>query len=142
MASEHPLLAHDFNELRRLALTKLATSCGEEALVDQAVEKFFLARSAVSGNFYSDTIECLEWFHNLGIKIGVLTNGSADLSKCPILRKYLSLTFTAKDIGASKPSPIGFMACSQVGKRGFLALMPVYPFSAKRVLPPFHGMQY
>lgn len=109
------LLAHDLSGVRRLALLELASQFPDEVkYVDQAAEVFFNARSDVTENFYSDTTACLEGFHSLGIKVGVLTNGSADLHKCEFLKNILSVTFTAADIGASKPSPIGFMACAQV----------------------------
>lgn len=101
--------------MRHLALLELASAFPEEVkYVDQAAEVFFNARSDVSENFYSDTRACLEWFHSLGIKVGVLTNGSADLHKCEFLSNMLSVTYTAADVGASKPSPVGFMACAQV----------------------------
>jgi phosphoglycolate phosphatase-like HAD superfamily hydrolase len=109
-----PLIAHDLTEVRRAALLELSRPLGEERHVDRAMEMFFTTRSDVCDNFYEDTEACLEWFHSLGVKIGVLTNGSTDLSKCELLRKYLAVSFTAADIGAPKPSPVGFIACSQV----------------------------
>lgn len=115
MATKHPLLAHDLNEVRRAALAELAAPYPEEqAFINQATDIFFQVRSDVSGNFYSDSAACLEWLVSLGIKVGVLTNGSADLSRCAYLKNILTLTFTAGEVGTSKPSPIGFMACAQV----------------------------
>jgi FMN phosphatase YigB (HAD superfamily) len=112
--AERPLIAHDLSEVRRAALIELSRVYGEEKHVNGAMEVFFTTRSDVCENFYEDTEACLEWFHNLGIKIGILTNGSADLTKCELLRKYLAVSFTAADIGVPKPSPVGFLACSQV----------------------------
>jgi len=112
---EFPLIAHDLTEVRRRALLQIATPFGEQHNVEAAIEVFFRVRSAVSHNFYSDTAECLEWLHSMGVKLGVFTNGSADLSQCDLLNKYLSLTFTAADVGLPKPSPVGFIACAQVG---------------------------
>lgn len=112
---EFPLIAHDLVEVRRRALLRLATPFNEQEYVDGAIEVFFRVRSDVSKNFYTDTVECLEWLHSIGIKLGVFTNGSADLHSCEILSKYLSFVFTAADVGLPKPSPVGFIACSQVG---------------------------
>jgi FMN phosphatase YigB (HAD superfamily) len=110
-----PLIAHDLNEVRRIALHELAAPFPEEQqYVDDATEVFFNVRSDVSDNLYSDSIECLEWFHNLGVEVGVLTNGSADLTKSVALNNLLSLKLTAGEVGCSKPSPVGFMACAQV----------------------------
>lgn len=112
---EFPLIAHDLTEVRRRALLQIATPLGEQDKVEEAIKVFFRVRSDVSRNFYSDTAECLEWLHSIGIKLGVLTNGSADLSQCDLLNKYLSFTLTAADVGLPKPSPVGFVACAQVG---------------------------
>ena len=112
---EFPLIAHDLTEVRRRALHQLAVPFNEQHLVEEAIGVFFRVRSDVSNNFYTDTVECLEWLHSIGIKLGVFTNGSADLNSCDILSKYLSLVFTAADVGLPKPSPVGFIACSQVG---------------------------
>lgn len=111
---EHPLIAQDFHEVRRRATLELATEFGEEQYIDEALELFLQARSDVSQSVYSDAIECLEWFHSMGIKIGVLTNGSAELFRCPLLSKYLCLSLTAGEVGVLKPSPVGFLACSQI----------------------------
>jgi FMN phosphatase YigB (HAD superfamily) len=112
--NERPLIAHDLTEVRRAALLEISRKFGEDAQVNGAMEVFFATRSDVCDNFYEDTEACLEWFHNLGVKIGILTNGSADLTKCELLRKYLSFTFTAADVGVPKPSPVAFLACAQV----------------------------
>jgi hypothetical protein len=118
-----PLIAHDLNEVRRIALHELSAPFPEEQqYVDEATEVFFNVRSDVSDNLYSDSIECLEWFHNLGVKVGVLTNGSADLTKSVALNNLLSLKLTAGEVGCSKPSPVGFMACAQV--RSNAVVMP------------------
>lgn len=113
-ATDNPLIAQDFHELRRRATLELAMEFGEEQYLDEAQEIFLQARSDVSQNVYSDTIECLEWFHSLGMQIGIFTNGSAELFRCPLLSKYLALSFTAGEVGVMKPSPVGFLACSQV----------------------------
>ena len=114
IASKHPHISHDLHEVRHRALFSLALKYGEESHVQEAMDVFLRARSDVTANYYEHTEECLEWLHHAGVKIAVLTNGSADLSMCPVLSKYLSFSFTAAEVGISKPAPVGFVACAQV----------------------------
>ena len=90
------------------------------------MEIFFNSRCQLAGNFYEDIFECLDYFHNQNIKIGILTNGSADLTHCEELNKYLFIKMTAADVGISKPSPVGFLACSQVNIWVFYYTIYIY----------------
>ena len=90
------------------------------------MEIFFNSRCQLAGNFYEDIFECLDYFHNQNIKIGILTNGSADLTRCEELNKYLFIKMTAADVGISKPSPVGFLACSQVNIWVFYYTIYIY----------------
>jgi HAD superfamily hydrolase (TIGR01549 family) len=110
---EFPLIAHDLTEVRRRGLLRLAAEFNEQAHVEQAVQVFHRERSDVGKHIYSDVLDCLEYLHSMGMKLCVLSNGSADLDGCNILNKYLSLSLFAGDVGASKPSPVGFIACAQ-----------------------------
>ena len=74
---------------------------------------FLEARSDISEHLYDDVLQCFDWLTSAGIRIGILTNGNANLASCPALSKYLSLVVTAGDAGAAKPSPVPFMACCQ-----------------------------
>jgi len=110
---KNPLLAHDLTALRRLAILNVAEVYAEESRVDEAMQVFLEARSAISDNLYDDVLQCFDWLTSAGVRIGILTNGNANLSACPALSKFLSLVVTAGDVGASKPSPVPFMACCQ-----------------------------
>ena len=60
MITEFPLIAQDFHELRRRATLRLASEFEEQEHVEEALETFLAARSDVSHNLYSNTIQCLE----------------------------------------------------------------------------------
>lgn len=70
-------------------------------------------RSQVSEFLYSDTVPCLEALRHQGLQLGILTNGNAYLQDDTQFARHFSLFLTASDIGASKPSPLGFLACCQ-----------------------------
>jgi len=114
VVSECPLLAHDLTEVRRRAMREVAGQYGEEGRVDEAMELFVRVRSDVAPHLYDDVIECFDWLQAMNIPIGVLTNGNADLSACPTLGRYLSLSLGAGEIGSCKPSRLGFIACAQL----------------------------
>jgi hypothetical protein len=52
------------------------------------------------------------------MKIGILTNGTADLSRCTHLLPFVSVYLTAAELGVCKPSPVAFIA--GIHKSGFL----------------------
>lgn len=102
---------------------------------------FLRARSNISEHLYGDVLQCLEWLQSIGVAVGVMTNGNANLADCS-LAPYLSLVLTAglvgsyttryrcylsylsmslshREVGAAKPSIIPFFACCQ--RSGFLA---------------------
>ena len=84
------------------------------------MDKFVTQRSQVDPHLYDDVVSCFDWLNSCGIRLGVLTNGNADLTKSAFGRKFLdpSLVLNSGDIGALKPSPVGFMALSQRAKLG------------------------
>lgn len=119
VAAHEPFLSHDLTALRKLALRRLS-SPEEKELVDDCVDTFVKARSHVDNHLYDDVIECFEWLHSQQIRIGVLTNGNANLRDRDIdmnIQKYLdpSLILNSSDVGVLKPSPVGFMAIAQRG---------------------------
>lgn len=113
---DNPLLAHDLTEVRKEALRTLALEIGgdsEAAHVDEAMHLFVNTRSDVSPHLYEDSLPCLDFFSQCGVQMGVLTNGNANLTSCPVLGKYISLSLCAGDVGAMKPSPTPFVAMAQ-----------------------------
>jgi len=116
VTKDNPLLAHDLTEVRKEALRALvgeSMASSEMDHVEEAMELFVNIRSDVLPHLYDDVLPCLELFSQCGIKMGVLTNGNANLTSCPVLGKYISLTLSAGDVGAMKPSPTPFLAILQ-----------------------------
>ncbi len=103
MVQDNPLLSHDLTEVRRTALTRLATCQGEHdgVIINQAIEILLRVRSDVIAHCYEDSIPCLRWLkEEQNVKIGVLTNGNANLMQhAPGLFEYLNISLTAGDVG-------------------------------------------
>ena len=59
---------------------------------------FLRARSDISEHLYGDVLQCLEWLQSIGVAVGVMTNGNANLADCS-LAPYLSLVLTAGWVG-------------------------------------------
>ena len=114
ISKENMLITHDLTEVRREALYVLSSDKGDEAkYVDEAIDIFIKVRSNVTAYLYDDVKECLDWLVSNNVRIGVLTNGNADLSCCSVLSKYISFSIGAGDVGAKKPSPVPFIAAAQ-----------------------------
>eukprot|EP01039_Chlorochromonas_danica_P010967 gene10967-12194_t len=106
---EQPLIAHDLTEVRRQVLLSALTAEGAEHHLPTLMESFLKTRSNLSEFLYEDTLPCLKYFKENKISTHVLTNGNAQNTT---LHGYVDLFLTSGDVGASKPSPIGFLACS------------------------------
>ncbi len=113
-AGSNLLLSHDLTAMRELALESLVHE-EEQEHIEACMEEFVFKRSQVDPHLYGDVISCFEWLNSYGIKLGVLTNGNADLSKSAFGQKYLDphLLLNSGDVGSLKPSPVGFMAICQ-----------------------------
>lgn len=68
----------------------------------------------MSPHLFPDVQPFLEAVKNCGIRMGLFTNGNANISDCTVLSPYFSLLLGGADVGASKPSPAGFVACAQL----------------------------
>jgi hypothetical protein len=69
-------------------------------------------RSAVAGNLYDDVFECFDWLAGHGLRIGVLTNGNADIMETASNARfsaYLSLCLHAGQLGVLKPAAMPFV---------------------------------
>lgn len=62
---------------------------------------------------YADVLPCLEWLRQEGVGAGVFTNSNAAVSKGSVLGSQLQIYLHAAEVGASKPSPVPFMALVQ-----------------------------
>jgi len=112
--TEQPLISHDLTEIRTRAMVILATPFNEEMHVSEAMNVFLQARSNITPYLYEDVEICFEWVAQRGIQIAILTDGNALLNKCELFNKYASFTLLASEVGAMKPSPVGFITCSQL----------------------------
>ena len=112
--TEQPLISHDLTEIRTRAMVILATPFNEEMHVSEAMNVFLQARSNITPYLYEDVEVCFEWVAQRGIQIAILTDGNALLNKCELFNKYASFTLLASEVGAMKPSPVGFITCSQL----------------------------
>jgi len=115
LANDFPLLKHDLTAIRRNALVELLNENNEhdEAVVERAIELFVENRNLVDPFLYDDTIPCLEWLRSQGVRVAVVTNGTANLTQSPVLNSYLDLSLCAGETGAMKPSPVPFIAVLQ-----------------------------
>jgi len=114
LRTEQPLISHDLTEIRTRAMVMLATPFNEEMHVSEAMNVFLQARSNITPYLYEDVEVCFEWVAQRGIQIAILTDGNALLNKCELFNKYASFTLLASEVGAMKPSPVGFITCSQL----------------------------
>lgn len=110
---EHPHLAHDFTELRKLSLRAALGPHGYgEAHVDGAFEVFFAARNRV--DLYADAVPALQ---RLAARwpIASLTNGNADLDRIGIGAHFVARV-CARTSGAAKPDAAIFArAAAELG---------------------------
>lgn len=113
VAAEHPHLAHDFTEQRRLSLARALRESGDdEGHAEAAFDTFYAARNAI--DFYPDALAALD---RLAARwpIAALTNGNADLVKIGIADRFHSIV-SARHVGYAKPDPPIFHAtCAQLG---------------------------
>lgn len=84
-----------------------------DVIVDRAIDLFVENRNLVDHFLYTDTIPCLEWLRSQGVRVAVVTNGTANLTQSPVLNSYLELSLCAGETGAMKPSPVPFIAVLQ-----------------------------
>ncbi len=112
IAAQHPHLAHDYTEQRRLTLTHAFAECGEDATrVDAAFAAFYAARNEVQ--CYPDAIAALERIA-AHVPVAALTNGNADLDTIGLARHF-RFNLGAREHGAAKPSACIFhAACARL----------------------------
>jgi len=107
---EHPHLAHDFTELRKISLRRAFSASGEdEALVEHAFDVFFDARNRVE--LYDDVADALAALGGRFL-LATISNGNADLERIGLGRHFRA-TIHARAIGAAKPEPAIFHAAAR-----------------------------
>jgi putative hydrolase of the HAD superfamily len=113
MHADHPHLAHDLSELRRLTLRHALTESGADlALVEPAFAVFYEARNQVE--CYPDSLEALARIA-ARVPLAALSNGNADVVRCG-LGDHFCFQLGAREHGAAKPEPSIFLAaCERLG---------------------------
>jgi putative hydrolase of the HAD superfamily len=113
---EHPHLAHDFTELRKISLRHAFNASGhDETLVEDAFDVFFHARNQVE--LYEDVPDALAHLARRW-PLASISNGNADLERIGLSRHFRA-TIHARAVGAAKPDPAIFHAAARA-----LALAP------------------
>lgn len=110
VAVEHPHLAHDFTEQRRLTLERALIPHGYTmAHVEDAYAEYFTARNEVE--CYADALPALE---RLAARYPLvsLSNGNADLRRIGI-DGFFRFSISARDCGVGKPDPAIFRAACE-----------------------------
>lgn len=106
---EHPHLAHDFTELRKLSLRRAFAGSGhDEVAVERAFEVFFAARNEVE--LYHDTLPALERL-SARWPLASISNGNADLGRIG-LSHHFRAAIHARNVGAAKPGAAIFHAAA------------------------------
>lgn len=113
VARDHPHLAHDFSEQRRLSLLEALRESGEDpSHADAAYEVFYAGRNQVE--LYPDVPDALARLA-ARFPIAALTNGNADLQRIG-LQPHFVFSLGAREHGAAKPDPGIFLAaCERLG---------------------------
>ena len=110
IAADHPHLAHDFTEQRRLTLEQALIPHGYTmAHVEGAYAEYFTARNEVE--CYADALPALE---RLAARYPLvsLSNGNADLRRIGI-DGFFRFSISARDCGVGKPDPAIFRAACE-----------------------------
>jgi putative hydrolase of the HAD superfamily len=56
----------------------------------------------------------LQWLKKQGLKVGIVTNGNADVTESPEVGQYIDFCISADKVGAAKPSVVPFLAACQL----------------------------
>ncbi|MDO5102843.1 MAG: HAD family hydrolase [Lautropia sp.] len=110
LKARYPERAHDVSWMRLQFLREVLAQHGEDpALAEPAFECFYEARQQVAP--YDEVESVLaHWCHHY--RLGVITNGNADVTRMPMGR-FFSVVVSAHRFGAAKPDPALFMAASE-----------------------------
>lgn len=107
VAGEHPHLAYDMGEIRRLTLQRaLVDSGGDGTLADAAYAAFYAERNRVE--CYPDSVDALARIA-ARVPIAAVTNGNADLERIG-LSDYFRFSLAPREHGAAKPEASIFLA--------------------------------
>ena len=111
VADEHPHLAHDFTQQRRIALERMFHAAGDDtALVAPAFDAFFAARCDVT--HYDDSLDGLQRLA-AHVPLAALSNGNACLKTIGLMHLF-AFQLGAREHGAAKPAASIFLAACEL----------------------------
>lgn len=113
VAAEHPHLAHDFTQQRKLSLERALREAGDDVgQAGAAFEAFYASRNQVE--FYPDALAALARL-SARWPVAALTNGNADLARIGI-DAHFKVFVSAREEGHAKPeTPIFLATCERLG---------------------------
>jgi len=113
LAEQRPELVADLYQLRRVALEQVFAETGEDpAHIEGAMRHFHVLRNAVTP--YDDVLPVLPLLQGM-LRLGVITNGNADLEVIG-LHHHFEYALASAKFGRAKPDPAIFLtACEAMG---------------------------
>lgn len=107
---ESPQRAHDLTWVRIEAMTRHALECGyDEEIARRGYEVFFAARNEL--DVFDDVRPALARLR-ARYRLATLSNGNADLERIG-LAGFFSISLNARQVGAAKPDPRGFLRLAE-----------------------------
>ena len=118
LMKERPDKAHDYTFLRQTVLTKSAECAGlcPITVLSTAMPAFLKVRSTPT--LYPHVISTLQALSNMGIELGVITNGNCNLDYIPHLQSFFTFCISAEEAGSPKPHEAPFKLAGQSWKNG------------------------
>jgi len=111
--SAHPQQSYDVTFVRRRVIRLAAEKCQvkDDTIIDTAFQQFYHARTFhVSEHLFPGAVDAVTRMKKLGLRIGTLSNGNADVFKVPELASLVEHHVNPEIAGAAKPSHIPFEA--------------------------------
>ncbi|MFC3551350.1 HAD family hydrolase [Lysobacter cavernae] len=111
--AEHPQLAHDLSQLRKLSLVRAMELSGDDPVHAQAAfETFYSERNRVE--FYPDALPALARLA-ARVPLAAVSNGNADLARIGVSHHF-AFQLGSREHGTAKPdASIFHAACAQLG---------------------------
>lgn len=109
--NSHPQHRHDVTLVRKRVIQRAAETRGvnDSKVWESAFEQFYHARTFhVSEHLFPGAVDAVSRIKRLGLRIGTLTNGNADVYKVPELAHLVDYHVNPMIAGAAKPHRIPF----------------------------------
>lgn len=107
----HPHKAHDVTFIRQKVIQSAADEMkvSDQTIVESAFQQFYHARTFhVSEHLFPGAVEAVARLKRIGLRIGTISNGNADVLKVPELAHFVEHHINPIIAGAAKPSRVPF----------------------------------